>query len=188
MPFSSRWYSSLECCRVIARKSTAANGKSCLHIHLSTNSGNVSLVFGPAQCICSVSLQSTVEQLGWCSRLPHDIHHRSPGHHIKQYQTAGLFLVSSDSSHQSTHSIFLSNHFLDRSLDDFYPRSLQVIASDKCHQLASALGSVATKVPYEDVQTAATHIAQCAMNALTVSHRLQASDRSHCPNVVVGGE
>jgi hypothetical protein len=42
-------------------------------------------------------------------------------------------------------------------------------ASDKCYQLASALASMTTAVPYEDVQTAATHIAQCAMNALTVS-------------------
>ena len=47
---------------------------------------------------------------------------------------------------------------------------------------------MATKVPYEDVQTAATHIAQCAMNALTVSHRLQARDRGHRSNTIVGGE
>ena len=131
-----------------------------------------------------------LNSFGRCSRLPHDIHHRSPDHHTKQYQTAGHYLVSTDPSHQSTHSIFFSKHLLDRSLDNFHPRSLQVIASDKCHQLASALGSMATKVPYEDVQTAATSIAQCAMNALTVSysHRLQARDRNHRPNIVVGGE
>ena len=44
-----------------------------------------------------------------------------------------------------------------------------MIASDKCYQLATALRSMATKVPYEDVQSAATCIAQCATNVLTVS-------------------
>ena len=44
-----------------------------------------------------------------------------------------------------------------------------MIASDKCYQLATATRAMATKVPYEDVQTAASAIAQCATNALTVS-------------------
>ena len=190
MLLSSRWYFPLECCRVIARRSTKVNGKSCRHIQFSPHPCIASSVVGSPQCICSVGLQSAVEHFRRCSRLPHDIHHRSPDYHTKQYQTAGHYLVSTDPSHQSTHSIFFSKHLLDRSFDNFHPRSLQVIASDKCHQLASALGSMATKVPHEDVQTAATSIAQCAMNALTVSysHRLQARDRSHRPNVVVGGE
>ena len=45
-----------------------------------------------------------------------------------------------------------------------------------------------TAVPYEDVQTAATHIAQCAMNALTVSvipHSRDGRSRSH---VILGCE
>ena len=48
-------------------------------------------------------------------------------------------------------------------------RSALIIASDKCYQLAVVLRSMATKVPYEDVQSAATSITQCATNALTVS-------------------
>ena len=193
MLFSSRWYSSFERCRVLSWQPTTTNGKSCLHILFSPhpcNGYDPCSVADPTQCICSDDLQSAAEHLGWCSRLSHDIHHQSPGHHTKQYQTTGFFLVSTDPSHQSTHSIFFSNHLRGRSLDDFHPRSLQVIASDKCHQLASALRSMTTKVPYEDVQTAATHITQCAMNALTVSHRqrLQVRHRSHRSNAVVGSE
>ena len=43
-----------------------------------------------------------------------------------------------------------------------------MLASDKCHQLAVALYAMARKISYEDVQTAATQIAQCANNALNV--------------------
>ena len=50
-------------------------------------------------------------------------------------------------------------------------RSALIIASHKCYQLAVVLRSMATKVPYEDVQSAATSITQCATNALTVSIR-----------------
>ena len=46
-----------------------------------------------------------------------------------------------------------------------------MLAADKCYQLAAALQSMATHVPYEDVLTAATHIGQCAANVLTVSRR-----------------
>ena len=44
-----------------------------------------------------------------------------------------------------------------------------MLASEKCYQHASALQSLATKVPYEDVKMAAGLIAQCATNVLTVS-------------------
>ena len=40
------------------------------------------------------------------------------------------------------------------------------LASDKCYQLALALNGMAKKIPYEDVKTAASLIAQCANNAL----------------------
>jgi hypothetical protein len=43
-----------------------------------------------------------------------------------------------------------------------------MLASEKCYQLAVALYSMATKIPFEDVQTAAKQIAQCANNALNV--------------------
>ena len=45
-----------------------------------------------------------------------------------------------------------------------------MLASDKCYQLAFALQSMATNIPYEDVQTAATQIAQCATNVLSVRY------------------
>ena len=45
----------------------------------------------------------------------------------------------------------------------------QILASDICYQLASALHSMAAASPYEDVQAAATLIAQCATNVMTVS-------------------
>ena len=44
-----------------------------------------------------------------------------------------------------------------------------MLGSEKCYQLASALSSIATSVPYEDVQTAATQLIQCATNVLTVT-------------------
>jgi hypothetical protein len=43
-----------------------------------------------------------------------------------------------------------------------------MLASDKCYQLASALYSMAGGISYEDVQTAANYITQCASNVLTV--------------------
>ena len=57
-------------------------------------------------------------------------------------------------------------------------RSALIVASDKCHQLATVLRSMATQVPYEDVQSAVTSIAQCATNALTVSE-MSRPERSH---------
>ncbi|CAF1576723.1 unnamed protein product [Rotaria magnacalcarata] len=49
-----------------------------------------------------------------------------------------------------------------------------MLALQKCYQLASALSSMLTTVPYEDVQTAANYIAQCASNVLhTVNEPLQ---------------
>lgn len=46
-----------------------------------------------------------------------------------------------------------------------------MLASNKCYQLAIALSSMATQVPYEDVQTAASQISQCANNVLNVSKK-----------------
>ncbi len=43
-----------------------------------------------------------------------------------------------------------------------------MIASEKCYQLSLALYSMATRIPYEDVQTAASSLIQCATNILTV--------------------
>ena len=71
------------------------------------------------------------------------------------------------------------------SVSTFYPHSFayislslkKMLASSRCHQLASALRSMATKVPYEDVQSAATSIAQCATNALTVRKMVRRNDR-----------
>jgi hypothetical protein len=43
-----------------------------------------------------------------------------------------------------------------------------MLASAKCLQLSVALQAMATTISFEDVQTAATQIAQCASNVLTV--------------------
>jgi hypothetical protein len=47
-----------------------------------------------------------------------------------------------------------------------------MLASNKCYQLAVALCSMTGTIPYEDVQTAATLIAQCANNVLNVKEFL----------------
>jgi hypothetical protein len=44
-----------------------------------------------------------------------------------------------------------------------------MLASTKCYQLSLALQSMATKISYEDVQTVASAITQCATNVLTVT-------------------
>ena len=62
-------------------------------------------------------------------------------------------------------------------------RSALIIASDKSFQLAIVLRSMATKVPYEDVQSAATSITQCATNVLTVSEMMGTS-RNHLHGVI----
>ncbi len=41
-------------------------------------------------------------------------------------------------------------------------------ASERCYQLAIALYAVSTTIPYEDVQTTATQLLQCAANVLSV--------------------
>ncbi|CAF2697542.1 unnamed protein product [Rotaria sp. Silwood2] len=46
-------------------------------------------------------------------------------------------------------------------------RSSSLLASNKCYQLSLALHSMATKIPYEDVQAASTSLIQCATNVLT---------------------
>ncbi|CAF1309622.1 unnamed protein product [Rotaria magnacalcarata] len=46
-------------------------------------------------------------------------------------------------------------------------RTASMLGSEKCYQLASTLSSIATSVPYEDVQIAATQIAQCTSNVLS---------------------
>jgi hypothetical protein len=43
-------------------------------------------------------------------------------------------------------------------------------ASERCYQLAIALYAVSTTIPYEDVQTTATQLIQCAANVLNVRH------------------
>ncbi|CAF1313923.1 unnamed protein product [Adineta ricciae] len=45
-------------------------------------------------------------------------------------------------------------------------RSASMIAAQKCNQLAITLYSLATMIPFEDVQSSATLIAQCASNVL----------------------
>ena len=40
-------------------------------------------------------------------------------------------------------------------------------ASKKCYELSLALYSMSTKLPYEDVQTSATQLIQCATNVLS---------------------
>jgi hypothetical protein len=47
-----------------------------------------------------------------------------------------------------------------------------MLASGKCYQLAVALYSMTETIPYEDVQTAATLIAQCANNVLNVKREV----------------
>ncbi|CAF3751894.1 unnamed protein product, partial [Rotaria sp. Silwood1] len=46
-------------------------------------------------------------------------------------------------------------------------RASSLLASNKCYQLSLALHSMATKIPYEDVQVASTQLIQCATNVLT---------------------
>ncbi len=43
-----------------------------------------------------------------------------------------------------------------------------MLASDKGYQLALSLDSMATKISYADVQTAATYIIQCANHVFSV--------------------
>ena len=43
-----------------------------------------------------------------------------------------------------------------------------MIASRKCYKLAQSLYSMATRIPFEDVQSAVEQIAQCTSNVLTV--------------------
>ncbi len=43
-----------------------------------------------------------------------------------------------------------------------------MIIADRCYRLTIALKSMSTKIPYEDAQTAATQLIQCATNVLTV--------------------
>ena len=43
-----------------------------------------------------------------------------------------------------------------------------MIASNKCYQLSLALYTMSAEIPYEDVQTAAASLIQCATNILTV--------------------
>lgn len=45
-----------------------------------------------------------------------------------------------------------------------------MIASDRCYKLSLALQSMSGKIPYEDVQIAATDLIQCATNVLSVSY------------------
>ncbi|CAF1191151.1 unnamed protein product [Adineta steineri] len=46
-------------------------------------------------------------------------------------------------------------------------REALITASNKCYQLSIALNSMATTISYEDVQTAANELIQCASNVLT---------------------
>ena len=62
-----------------------------------------------------------------------------------------------------------------------------MLASDKCHELAIALYSLAKKVSYDDVQAAVTYLSQCASNVLSV--RTQSIGRSlilHCLSLSQG--
>ncbi len=43
-------------------------------------------------------------------------------------------------------------------------------ASQKCYELSIALCSMSTLIAYEDVQTIATQLTQCATNVLSVKH------------------
>ena len=45
-----------------------------------------------------------------------------------------------------------------------------MIASDRCYQLSMALYSMSTRIAYEDVQTVATQLTQCATNVLSVGY------------------
>ena len=63
-----------------------------------------------------------------------------------------------------------------------------MLASAKCYQLAVALQTMATTISFEEVQTAATQIAQCASNVLNVRHtvslfRMTNNDKSQAVNV-----
>lgn len=46
-----------------------------------------------------------------------------------------------------------------------------MLASEKCYQLSIVLQSMSTQISYEDAQTAATDLVQCAANVLTVRWR-----------------
>jgi hypothetical protein len=45
---------------------------------------------------------------------------------------------------------------------------LQMLASDKCYQLALALQVMSTKISCEDARTAANSLFECVTNVLTV--------------------
>lgn len=54
-----------------------------------------------------------------------------------------------------------------------------MLASNKCHQLATSLSTMATSIAREDVQQAASQIAQCASNVFTVSSLCPSLTPSH---------
>ena len=47
-----------------------------------------------------------------------------------------------------------------------------MIASENCYRLSRSLRSWRTKIPFEDVQIAATQLLQCASNVLTVRYKV----------------
>jgi len=51
-------------------------------------------------------------------------------------------------------------------------RQSLILISDKCYRLTLALYSISSKISYEDVQTIATSLIQCATNILTVRFHL----------------
>ena len=47
-------------------------------------------------------------------------------------------------------------------------RTAATLAADKSYRLARALHSMATRIPYEDVQAVTTDLMQCGVNVLSV--------------------
>ena len=56
-------------------------------------------------------------------------------------------------------------------------RNAIILATERCHQLALALHSLAKKTSFEDVQIASKLITQCASNVLTVRRILIGKSR-----------
>ena len=80
--------------------------------------------------------------------------------YVMSFTTALLITTSSSIQLQSS-----SLAQLTRSTNQL-TRTTLTLASEKCYQLSLALYSMSTRIAYEDVQTAATQLIQCAANVL----------------------
>jgi hypothetical protein len=82
--------------------------------------------------------------------------------YLMTYTTNLLIATSNSIKLQSTTLAQLTQ------LTNQLTRTAAMLAADKCYQLSLNLYSMSTRIPYEDVQTAATQLIQCGINVQSV--------------------